>query len=178
MKKIAYIRKGPFPHANKAVAKLLKEEFPEYEVEVINVKKDFIKARKLLILSNIWFTLKEYGLDILLGKKKLKSCFFKTTFILKKIKQFMSKRLSKDKYVFSLQIQSLFDASVEGIPHFVYTDHTHLANLLYPNADPNKLLYTQDWLNQEKTIYQNATMVFTRSKHISNMLAVMQIQAI
>jgi hypothetical protein len=30
-------------------------------------------------------------------------------------------------YAFSFQTQSLFDASVPGIPHFVYTDHTALA---------------------------------------------------
>lgn len=78
----------------------------------------------------------------------------------------MSSRLAKDKYAFSFQMQSLFDASTEGLPHFVYTDHTHLANLYYPNFDP-KSLYSKSWIELEKTIYHNATINFTRSSNIT-----------
>jgi len=42
--------------------------------------------------------------------------------------------------LFSIQTQSLYDASIDGLPHFVYTDHTHLANLKYPGADPRSSL--------------------------------------
>jgi len=37
--------------------------------------------------------------------------------------------------LFSIQTQSLYDASIDGLPHFLYTDHTHLANLKYPGAN-------------------------------------------
>src|SRR5690606_13395744 len=68
-------------------------------------------------------------------------------------------------YVFSFQLQSLFDASLPGLPHYVYTDHTHLANLEYPQFDRRKL-HTPAWIKLEKSVYDNARRVFTRSTNI------------
>ena len=47
----------------------------------------------------------------------------------------------------------------------VYTDRTDLANLTYPGFDPRQL-YAQDWIRLEKTIYEHASLVFTRSQYI------------
>jgi glycosyltransferase involved in cell wall biosynthesis len=66
----------------------------------------------------------------------------------------------------TIQIQSLFDAHAPGIPHFVYTDHTHLANLGYPDFDP-RALRSPRWVALERALYANARRVFTRSSHVS-----------
>jgi len=55
---------------------------------------------------------------------------------------------------------------VSGVPHFVYTDHTHLSNLGYSFFDPRKLR-PQHWLTLESKIYQNAARIFTRSHNIT-----------
>ena len=66
----------------------------------------------------------------------------------------------------TFQTQSLFDASLPGIPHFVYTDHTLLANLQYPGFDP-RYLPNKTLIEYEKSVYQNATLNFTMSSNIS-----------
>jgi glycosyltransferase involved in cell wall biosynthesis len=70
-------------------------------------------------------------------------------------------------YIFTFQTQSLFDASIEGIPHFLYTDHTALANLTYPGFKQSSLP-SSAWLECEKDIYHHATLNFTMSTNISN----------
>jgi len=66
-------------------------------------------------------------------------------------------------------MQSLFDASTPGIPHFVYTDHTHLENRHYSTAaSPN--LYSPRWIELERQIYQNAAITFVRSSNVRRSL--------
>jgi glycosyltransferase involved in cell wall biosynthesis len=81
----------------------------------------------------------------------------------------MSESLSRRRYRFTFQTQSLFDASQAGTPHFVYTDHTHLANLYYPSFDESNL-YSRRWICLESSIYRNAALNFTMSSHVSRSL--------
>ncbi len=159
-KKFAYIKLHSHP-INASIRQTLVQNFPGMEVGVIDVG-NLIKADKILVLVNAFFVFKEYGLEILLHKRKIRECFWRTTYIFKKIKTLVSNLLSKDEYEFSFQNQSLFDGSKQGLPHYVYTDHTHLANLYYPDFN-RKSLYSQDWIALEKTIYHNATLNFTRN---------------
>jgi glycosyltransferase involved in cell wall biosynthesis len=77
--------------------------------------------------------------------------------------------IERGDYDASIQIQSLFDARAPGVPHFVYTDHTHLANLVYPHFDRRTLLRAS-WLELEARTYHEATRVFTRSSNIDRSL--------
>jgi glycosyltransferase involved in cell wall biosynthesis len=143
----------------------LVKQFPDLETDVIHVG-DLIKNKKTLILANMFFVFKEYGLEILIGRKKIRECFWRTTYIFRKIKLLVSNLLSKNEHEFSFQFQSLFDGSKEGLPHYVYTDHTHLANLHNPGFE-KKDLYSRRWIELERTIYHNATINFARSSNIS-----------
>lgn len=167
-RKIAFIQKGRIPLASAQVARVLQENYPHFEVEIIDIKQLLIRRRHVTLL-NLFHTLREYGVDITLGKKQAKASFFRTTYLFRKIKSIMAGVLSRSDYVFSFQMQSLYDASVEGLPHFVYTDHTNLANLLYPIQDRNRL-FSDAWVRLEQTIYQNAAHVFTRSQNITRSL--------
>jgi glycosyltransferase involved in cell wall biosynthesis len=62
----------------------------------------------------------------------------------------------------------MFDASVAGIPHFIYTDHTALANTYYPSFEPTT--FSQQWLSREREIYDHAELIFTMSSHVSRSL--------
>lgn len=64
---------------------------------------------------------------------------------------------------FTFQTQSLFDARVPGKPNFVYTDHTHLANLRY---DPPRKTWpvSRAWLKMEDSLYKEAQVCFTSSR--------------
>jgi glycosyltransferase involved in cell wall biosynthesis len=146
----------------------LRENFSDFEIEIIDIVS-LIKKRRDIILANGLFMLKEYGADILLGRKKIRECFFGTTYIFKTIRALLLKQLSKQEYTFTFQMQSLFDASTQGVPHFVYTDHTLLATLDYGDDHRHKV-YSKAWIELEKTIYGNATRIFTRSSNITRSL--------
>lgn len=163
-RKFAFITRGAHPSKGSVMQTLI-EHFPDWEIDVIHVG-DLIRSKKTVILVNMFFILKEYGSEILLGRKKISECFWRTTYIFRRIKTLVSNLLSQDEYRFSFQFQSLYDGSKEGLPHYVYTDHTHLANLSYPDFE-KKDLYSPRWIELERTIYHNATLNFTRSSNIS-----------
>ncbi|MBE7533771.1 MAG: glycosyltransferase family 4 protein [Chloroflexi bacterium] len=164
--KIAFIQKGTVPLASVHVARVLQANFPQYEVEIIDIK-ELLAHRKEMALINMAYTVKEYGPEILAGKKNAKEGYFRTPYLFHQIKRLMTDKLADSDYVFSFQMQSLYDASADRLPHFVYTDHTNLANLRYPFQDRSRL-FSQPWLQLERTIYQNATHIFTRSRHVTN----------
>lgn len=165
-KKVAFLRMRHVPHANETMVCVLQEIFPDFEIDVIEVI-DLVLKRKDIVFINFFFVLKEYGLKILLGKRKPQRSFFVTTYIFKKIRSLLSARISKSEYAFTFQMQSLFDGHIKGLPHFVYTDHTVLAHLYYPDIDPTDYLLADSWIELEKEIYQNAALVFTRSTNVT-----------
>jgi glycosyltransferase involved in cell wall biosynthesis len=163
--RIAFIKIGSFSHVNDKVTQALVEHFPNFKIDVIDIG-DLIRNNKIITFINMFFVLKEYGWEILLGKKKIKGCLGRTTYIFKRIKRLISERLSKDEYEFSFQTQSLFDGSIRGLPHYVYTDHTHLAKLHYPDFKKEDL-YSPQWVEFERTIYENATLNFTMGINVA-----------
>ena len=164
-RKSAYIKLHSH-QINDSIIQTLLKYFPAMEVVVIDVG-EHIRKKKTTVIVNIFFILKEYGLGILLGRRKPRECFWRTTYIFRSIKALASKLLSPDEYEFSFQNTSLFDGSKKGLPHYVFTDHTHLTNLRYPEFDRNNL-YSQRWIELEKEIYRNATINFTRSQYATD----------
>ena len=151
---------------------MLVEAFPEYEIESIGIGKLLKKRIDLMAINEIAVG-RYYGLDILRGKKKHGEYVVATPFLFHQVRRMIMDRFKArtGDYAFSFQLQSLFDTSLPGIPHFVYTDRSDLANLAYPDFDPDNL-YTPAWIELEKSIYKNANLVFTRSNYICRSLIV------
>ncbi len=149
---------------------MLASAFPEYELEIITITQ-LLKPRIDILFINGLITVREQGLKILRDKKAFRKAFLRTPYIFRQIKRLLANRLSRKlgEYVFSFQLQSLFDCSVPGLAHFVYTDHTHLSNLEYDDFDPAALC-SPVWLQLEKTVYQHSEHIFTRSTNISRSL--------
>jgi glycosyltransferase involved in cell wall biosynthesis len=166
-KRIAYIKRGRWSYINLSIIKLLAEKFPEYDVEAIDMVDDILRQNKKVILANLFHIFRLYGRDILRGRRSVHSCFYRTPYIFNKTKQLVRDRIAGNtaRYAFTFQTQSLYDASVEGLPHFVYTDHTHLSNLLYP-AFERKKLFSREWIDLERNIYRNALRIFIMSSHV------------
>ena len=164
-KKIAFIKEGNYSHINRSVRDILIRQFPDCEVEEIDVLADLLRRERTAIPVNFCHILKLYGPDIISRHKTVRDSFFRTPYIFHKVKRAVQAHLSRggDDYLFSIQTQSQYDASVPGLPHFVYTDHTHLANLNYPGFDPDEL-FDKSWIRLERTIYLNATKTFTMSR--------------
>lgn len=167
-KRIAFIRPKAWPLANSIVEGVLKEQFPDHEVHVLDVS-DVVRRRPDLILVNSIATILLYGKDIAQGRKKFRLAFWRTPYIFRQIKRLVQNRLAEGTYAFSFQMQSLFDASIPSLPHFVYTDHTHLENLNYA-ADGARNLYAPAWVRLEKEIYRNAAITFVRSSNVQRSL--------
>ncbi|HLN56839.1 MAG TPA: glycosyltransferase family 4 protein [Bacteroidales bacterium] len=162
---MAFIKYGSFSHINESVLNELKKNFPD----IIFDEFDLIPAKYSMdTVWSVFHALTDHGKGILFGPKKLLATFNRTAYFFKKRRDIALKALGKEEYLFTFQTQALFDASIPGIPHFLYTDHTHLENLRYPGYD--KRLLVENWINLEKQAYRNASLVFTMSSNISRSL--------
>ena len=152
-----------------SVESMLEEAFPEYDLQPITLW-NLIKTDKKILLRNTMAVMAEYGWDILFRKLPFKTAFFRTTWLFKRVRR-MAAEIGRqyDSVSFTFQLQSMFDTSIAGIPNFVYTDHTHLANLDY-SAYKRVRLFSAEWISCEKSIYDQAQMVFTWSSNISRSL--------
>jgi len=163
--KIAFIKTGSFSNINRQLSDALKRAFAEYRVDIVDTNRDLADCRHP---GNLAACIRAYGWDVLRGTKELRAALMRTPYLFSKVRRAVA-RLKNENYAFTLQTQSLLDASIPGVPHFVYTDHTHLANLSYPAFD-KKQLYPDSWIALESEIYHRAALVFTMSSHISKSL--------
>lgn len=170
-KRVAYIKRGLFSYSNVRTGEQLRRVFPGYEVEEIDIVADFLRQRKSIVLQNAFHMLRLYGPAIVARRLDFRLCFYRTPYIFHQIRRFVREHLEKRRaeFAFTFQTQSLYDASVPGIPHFVYTDHAHLTNLLYPGFDRREL-FARSWIDLEREIYHNAGHVFVMSEHVKDSL--------
>jgi len=164
--RILFLRFGKFSCINDNVYKILKERYPDDVVEVLDVL-DVVRNKILFYryIINIYFFIIEYGADIILGRKKMRDSFiwfFATSYIAKQASKSLKKIYKKEKYKFTFQTQSIFNGKINGIPHFVYTDHTTQTNLLYPDINLRQYIRSKRFIEKsERSIYRDATMIFT-----------------
>ena len=168
--KILFIQNGSFSHINRSVENMLSQHFPDCDVIIFDIAQR-IRRNRWIFLVNSFFFVKEYFADILFrykSVKELKSSLFVTSYFFKKVKTKVAAFAAQDDYIFSLQTQSQFDASLPSIPHFIYTDHTLRANFLYPNIDYRNYLKPNGYLlHLEKKVYDRASLIFTYSSNIT-----------
>jgi glycosyltransferase involved in cell wall biosynthesis len=161
---IAFVSTYAHPSRD-SIEKALRDVFPEFKLEVIDLST-VIKAHPAWKILNGLATLKEYGNDLISRRATLRERFFLTTFLLRRIRAAMPKFIDRQKHVFSFQTQSLYDTAVPGVPHFIYTDHTHLSNLHSAYFDP-KSLRPPAWRALERELYHRTACVFTRSTDVT-----------
>lgn len=164
-RKIAYCDFGLNAAISRSLRPRLEAAFPENPMEVIGIGE-------LVSLSdwrNIVDVLRHYGGEIISGRKHFRHCLLRTRYSFESIRRALRRRLTRQEYRFTFQTGSRVDGSVPGIPHFVYTDHTHLANRQYPDPPPN-WKFSTEWIELEREIYHRATRVFTFSSNIERSL--------
>lgn len=167
-KKIVFIRPKPWPLANLKVADALAGQFSDQDMEIVDIE-ELVKKKISVLAINTFFVWLIYGWDIITGGKNFKESFWRTPYIFKTVRRLLKQRLSKQNYMFTFQMQSLFDCSLPNVPHFIYTDHTHKANLYYPDFNIRKL-YPEKWIVLENQAYTNAAKIFVRSSNIKKSL--------
>jgi glycosyltransferase involved in cell wall biosynthesis len=165
MKKIAFIKCGAFSKTNYSVLEQLNKKFDAWEVDVIDIYDISIKNYHILII-NLFASIKEHGLKKMLkSKKHFLWCYFSSTYFFYESKKILSKYISPEKHIFSLQTMTFFDASQPGLHHFLYTDDTVLARLYYPNFKEFDI-WSPSRIHLERATLHNATVNFTMSTNI------------
>ena len=165
--KILYIKRGLFSFTNVSVGKILEREFPEYDLEIVDIHDELISQDSFLRWRNWLAVLLHYFPKLITRTQSPQACFFRTPFIARTIHDRLPGLLPspREDYVFTFQTSSMYDASIPGIPHFVYTDHTHKTNLYYPTFDRTRF-FSDAWIEEENHIYHNALRVYTMSEHV------------
>jgi glycosyltransferase involved in cell wall biosynthesis len=148
-----------------SIERMLIETFPDFQVEDFAVA-DIVKRHKTWIPPNLWYVAREYGRALASRRMSLRESYLRTTYTFRRLHRSMRDLIRPDRHTFSFQMQSMYDTSVPGVPHFIYTDHTHLSNLHYPDFD-RSTLRSASWIALERKIYENAAVVFTRSSDIA-----------
>lgn len=176
--RIAFLGFGSFSHTNASLVEALRRAFPAHQIHRIDVAQ--LLTRYKLVKPATWaHTILEFVGDVGLSPWQLKRRFPWTTYSLRRRSQIVARELSRGRYLFSIQTQALFDGSVPGTPHFVYTDNTMLANRQY--SDPgflfvkgmilkDNLPVTATWIAHERRLYHNACACFTMSRNVARSL--------
>ncbi len=165
-KKIAFIKRGRFSGTNERTRRELARQFPEHELEEIDVGLDLLKRRPHIMAINWLWVFALYGWAIVAKRRPLAPCFYYTPYIWRQIRRLLRAHLAPRarEYAYTIATQSLNDAKIPGVPHFIYTDHTHLANLRAPGFDP-AFLATKKWIALEHEVYRHADRVFVMGEN-------------
>jgi len=161
---IAFVSTYEHPSRD-SVERTVREAFPEYRLETI-VLHELVKKYRRWLVPNAYAVAAEFGGPILRRELSIREAYLQTTYLFRQIREAMRSVIDPARHVFSFQTQSLYDTSVPGVPHFIYTDHTHLSNLESVFFD-RRLLRSPQWIALERTIYERATLIFTRSHNVS-----------
>ena len=149
-----------------SIERMLRGSFPEFAMTCLSTTA-LIKKHRRWWLPNSRFLLREYGARLARRTIGLKPAYLQTSYIVRRLREHMREVLDPTRYAFSLQIQSLYDTAVPGIPHYIYTDHTHLSNLSSEYFD-RRLLRSDAWIELERGAYHHSRCVFTRSSNVTH----------
>jgi glycosyltransferase involved in cell wall biosynthesis len=165
---ISYITSGSLSGINESLLPLLAAHFPDLETSRFDAAA-WLRSSRRLQLECVVRVLAEAGPRALLGHARLAATVWRSAYLNRRIRRELAARdAAGGRVVFSLQTQSLFDAGLDGIPHFLYTDHTAMANSYYPDFEPEE--GDPSWVERERLIYEDARLVFTMSGHVSRSL--------
>lgn len=134
--------------------------------QVVDVQDHRRLSREALLgapWSNVWPMVRQAGPRGLLDPRSTVGFRFSTARSYEHRSAIARRRLAELRPAFALQTQTMFDAAVPGLPLFIYTDHTMLANRRYahPSEDVSR---RREWIALEAATYRAAQRIFTTSE--------------
>lgn len=163
-------RYGGFSHINEQLLRELRLARPDLEFVDLDLEALAPPTRRSRLAAAASKAL-HYGSRRLAGRPVPADAGLKTPATFDRLGR-IARRLAAahlDRAVVSIQTQCLFDAKSEGVPHLIYTDHTHLANLGYPAFDRRDLA-PRAWLARERAAFARADAVLVMSDHVRQSL--------
>lgn len=156
--RIAFFKIGSFSQVNTHLLRELGRVFPNHPIDVFDIEKLTGKTwRKFAKRFHAW---REYPWSQV--THPVDYVFDKTTGYMNRMRKTLDGLPIDRRYVFTFQTQFLFDGSINGLPHFVFTDYTGLANEL--RNPPYPVNYNQRWLQMEREGYHRANLIFVNSE--------------
>jgi glycosyltransferase involved in cell wall biosynthesis len=168
LQRIAFLHSGEFSHINDSVAALLQRNFQGAHVDSFDTQNLDVWSR-ISRPKMAWNVMVEYGPRRAGTFASIRRYGCRTPQFFEASRREIHRLLAPQRYDFTLQTQSIEDASQPDTPHFLYTDHTHLTNTYYPDFRADDL-YSPDWIEKERGTYRRARVIFTMSSHVTRSL--------
>lgn len=171
---IYFVKLARFSNTNAYVEAQLRLRFPEAKVRVLDVRSAFERPSWALLraLTAALFSLARARAR---ERQTLRDAvilrMLRTPAMFAAMSRFARGTIERERrrVWFTIQTQSLWNSAVEGIPNFVYTDSTLLANLYFGRKDFSGLPSAR-WLELERALYADAARTFVMSEHVARSL--------
>lgn len=160
MKKALCFKQGSFSFVNESIARALPLALPGYEYRWLDIIDDIARRRPATYLAGLIEATLRYPQPIFRHRFSPQAFLPRTVVFLRMFEHWVSTNPEFSDVAFSFQTQSVFRAIRQGIPHFGYTDHTHLANARYGTARKLQTM-TPKWLAMERSLYADSRVTFT-----------------
>jgi glycosyltransferase involved in cell wall biosynthesis len=160
---IVFVKYGSFSHVNGKIEAMLRERFPEYDLEVVDAARNILAS---FPLQSLWLRLKasvKRLVTLIRGRHSPWDFVFQEPKAWELISSWILRNVDSAKVAFIFQTQSMFDASHPGIPFFIYTDHTREAHKRQPGGG-SPAPASIKWRGLEAALYTKAATVFTLSR--------------
>lgn len=164
---IVLVRQGDTPIVNTRLAAVAREAFPDHDVVDVDVLAELRRRRR-----GTWVLacgVAENALELARQRTDPKRAVITSVAFTEFARSLVRRHADPERTRFVLQSQSLFNADLPGVPHVVYTDHVHLANLGYPAFDRRRLMPSRS-LRREAALYHRCSAVLVRSTNIRDVL--------
>ncbi len=161
--RIILVKYGSFSHVNAKVERALREQFPGYDLEVVDAARDILAS---FPLQSLWLRFNasvKRLVPFLRGRHSPWDFVFQEPQAWELISSWILRNADPAEVAFVVQTQSMFDASHPGIPFFIYTDHTREAHKRQPGGG-SPAPASPEWIRLEAALYRKATTVFTLSR--------------
>ena len=174
---IYFVKLARFSNTNAYVEAQLRRQFPEATVRALDLRASF-KRPSWALLRALAAALLSLARDRAGGQPRTGTLsaavihrMLRTPAMFAAMSGLARRTITRERgrVWFTLQTQSLWNGAVDGIPNFVYTDSTVLANLYFRAKDLGALPPAR-WLQLEQAIYADAARTFVMSEHVARSL--------
>lgn len=174
---IYFVKLARFSNTNAHVEEQLRLRFPEARLEVLDLKSWF-RRPSWALLAGVVAALLRLACERAAGRGGTEALpaavlqqLLRMPLIFRAMSRAARKVIERERrnVWFTIQTQSLWNSAVPGIPNFVYTDSTVLANLYFRNPDFG-ILRSPAWLECERGIYAEAAQTLVMSEHVGRSL--------
>lgn len=153
-----YVTRGSFSHINDQLLAAMQKILPDVTFDRVDVAEE-MQGNYMSLLRRGLGVQREYGISSWTSKEKLRYRLARSQAYNDEVRAILKRKIGASTYDFMLQTQSLYNATLDGVPNYVYTDHVARAG----GEDRRTAvgLPSKAWSRCEQELYEDAQHVFT-----------------